>query len=80
MISTFFMILGAYLLYRFIFGFVIPVFRTTSKIKQQFRTMQQQMNEQMNTAQNSTPPQSAPQQANSAQVPKHEYIEFEEVK
>jgi hypothetical protein len=32
-----------YLLYRFIVGFVIPVVRTTSKVKKQFNAMKEQM-------------------------------------
>lgn len=68
-----FFLLIAYLLYRFIFGFVIPVYRTTRKVKQGFREMQDRMNEA--ERQRTPPPQSTPQREQPG-----EYIDFEEVK
>ena len=35
--------IGIYLLYRFIFGFVIPVIKTTSQVKKQFSAMKEKM-------------------------------------
>jgi hypothetical protein len=44
-----------YLLYRFIAGFLIPVIRTTSHVRQQFNNMNQQANQQGQTP-NQPPP------------------------
>ena len=69
-------ILLGYVLYRFITGFLIPVFRTGKQIKKQFNEMQQGMHDQMQQ-QSSTPP---PQQQATKTSPAGEYIDFEEVK
>lgn len=69
-------ILLGYVLYRFITGFLIPVFRTGKQIKKQFNEMQQRMHEQMQQ-QSSAPP---PQQQAAKKSPSGEYIDFEEVK
>ena len=37
-----------YLLYRLIFHFIIPVYKTTKQVKKQFRDMHSRMEEQMN--------------------------------
>lgn len=64
------------MLYRFITGFLIPVFKTGKQIKKQFNQMQQHMNDQMKqqASSSSAPPQSA------KKSPVGEYIDFEEVK
>ena len=62
-----------YLLYKLIFDFIIPVYRTTRRVKKQFGEMQQKMQEQMNrTSQN--------QAAAKPIVAKEDYIDYEEVK
>jgi hypothetical protein len=81
--SVFVDILLVYLLYRFIAGFLVPLFRTTSTMRQQFRNM------------NANPPAGGPASnpPNSGARPNHqpdspksgpgkvgEYIDFEEVK
>ena len=73
-----FYILLGYVLYRFITGFLIPVFKTGKQIKKQFNQMQQHMNDQMKqqASSSSTPP---PQQS-AKKSPVGEYIDFEEVK
>ena len=81
-----------YLLYRFITGFLIPVFRTTRQVREQFSQMKgQQMNNQPGsgtngnsggagaTTQNAAPKGSrANRRPNTSKV--GEYIDFEEVK
>ena len=67
-----------YLAYRFVFGFVIPVYKTTRQVKKQFREMNQRMqdhvNQQQSSQQTSTPnPETTKHQAG-------DYIDFEEVK
>jgi hypothetical protein len=67
----------AYLLFRLVFDFVIPIYRTTRKVKRTFR----EMNERMKAQQNNSTAQ--PQQEKSSSNQKStlgEYIDFEEVK
>ncbi len=72
-----FYILFGYLVYRFIAGFLFPVFRTGRQIKKQFDEMQQRMQDNM---QQSPPGSSSPQQQPHSKAPVGEYIDFEEVK
>ncbi|HUC82311.1 MAG TPA: hypothetical protein VMR70_15505 [Flavisolibacter sp.] len=67
----------AYLLFRLVFDFVLPIYRTTRKVKRTFR----EMNERMNAQQNTRPPQPQQEKSNSNQKSTlGEYIDFEEVK
>jgi hypothetical protein len=67
-----------YILYKLIFDFIIPIYQTTKKVKQQFGDMHNKMQEQMNTFNR--------QQSATTQTPKQEpakkedYIDFEEIK
>jgi len=68
-----------YLLYKFIFDFIIPVYESSKKIKKQFGEMQEKMQNNMNQYQNQQ------KAALSSPVEKPEkkegdYIDFEEVK
>jgi hypothetical protein len=72
-----------YLLYKFIFGFVIPVCRTTRQVKKQMNQFQQRFQEEQKT--HERPPQ--PKQSSSSGGTRadssghnHEYVDFEEVK
>jgi len=61
----------AYMAWRLIFDFVLPIYRTTRQVRRGFRNMQEQMNGQ----------QAEPQAASKAkQKPVGDYIDFEEVK
>lgn len=60
--------LAIYMLYRFIFGLVIPVSKTASQIKRKMSEMQQQQE----------PPQQ--KQAAATGVKKDDYLDFEEIK
>lgn len=68
-------VLLAYFLYRFITGFLIPVFRTGKQIKKQFNDMQQRMHDQMNEQK---PP--SPSTNDKSKTTAGDYIDFEEVK
>lgn len=68
----------AYLLYKIVFGFIIPVYKTTRQVKKGLREMQQRMSEQMNAQENYST-QSAPQPS-SQKEKKEDYIDFEEIK
>jgi hypothetical protein len=81
--SVFVDILLVYLLYRFIAGFLVPLFRTTNNMRQQFRDM----NAHPPTSEAaSNPPNSGAQPNHQTGNPKSgsgkvgEYIDFEEVK
>ena len=68
-----------YLLYRLIFHFIIPIYKTTKQVKGQFKDMQSRMQEQMNKQEQSF--QSAT--TNKTETPKEkssDNIDFEEVK
>jgi hypothetical protein len=69
-----------YLIYRFIGGFIIPLFRTTRTMRQQFNNMNGQNNGQ--NGQPSADPRSAgPEKAPKSESSKvGEYIDFEEIK
>ena len=66
-----------YLLYKFLFGFVIPIYRTTREVKRNFRHMQDQMNRQ-------APPGAPGDYQQTTTTSKKEkpgdYIDFEEIK
>ncbi len=74
-----FELFALYLLYKLIFDFIIPVVKTTNKVKKQFGEMSAQMQDKMNqqqTANNfNTTTKQAPTTARN-----DDYIEFEEVK
>ncbi|HRN56258.1 MAG TPA: hypothetical protein PLL71_07390 [Agriterribacter sp.] len=70
-------ILLGYGLYRFITGFLFPVFRTGKQIKKQFDEMQQRMQDNTQQSSAGSPP---PRQQSARKSPVGEYIDFEEVK
>ncbi|MCW3075086.1 MAG: hypothetical protein JWP69_2155 [Flaviaesturariibacter sp.] len=80
MLTALFCIFLAYILYRFIFHFVVPIWRTTRQVKRGFRDMQERMNSQM--GQYGQPQEPARHSAGSPSKPKQQgdYIDFEEVK
>jgi len=69
--EIFFLAIVLYLLYRFIFGFLVPVVRTTRHVRQQFRNMQESAGASQ---------QQPRQEPKPKQPPVGEYIDFEEVK
>ena len=72
-----------YIGYQFIFNLVIPVYKTTRKIKKGFREMHGKMQEQANGQQQSRPNSSSGKPWKQPTANKEEtgdYIDFEEVK
>jgi hypothetical protein len=68
-----------YLLYRLVFHFIIPIYKTTKQVKNQFKDMQSHMQEQMKKQEQSY--HSA--NSNKSEAPKEkagDYIDFEELK
>lgn len=80
MLRYIFIFLAIYLGYKLIFDIIVPVFKTTRKIRQQFGAMNQHMQEQM------SPKQAGQEFANGQSNTQHkkaspgDYIDFEEVK
>jgi len=82
--DIFFLGIVLYLLYKFVFNFFLPVFRTTKHVRQQFRNMQEHAQDpngpfQRSYTQQSEPATKRPEPAK----PKNtmgEYIDFEEIK
>jgi hypothetical protein len=74
--------LAAYIIYKVVFEVIVPIFRTTQKIRRQFGNMQQHMQDQMNATQNqngyTNPGQPKPEPNKTSRA--GDYIDFEEVK
>lgn len=71
-------ILLIYILYKLVFDFIIPIYRTSKRVKRQMREMNARMQEQMNShnqQQSSQPSRPKPEPVN-----KEEYIDYEEIK
>jgi len=70
-------ILGIYLLYKFMVDFAIPVYKASRKVQEQFKNMQQRTNSNGNSSQNNykASPASEP-----VKTSKKDYIDFEEIK
>ena len=68
----------AWFLYKLVFGFIIPVYRTTRLMKKKFREMheyaQEQQMKQQGFNQSSAPPKS------TVKTRGEDYIDFEEIK
>jgi lipopolysaccharide export LptBFGC system permease protein LptF len=65
-----------YVLFKLVFNFVIPIYKTTRKVRQSFRDMQQKMQEEQPGAY-----QPSPNGTKTAhKEPLGDYIDFEEVK
>lgn len=71
--------LVAFVLFRFIFRIVIPVYRTTREVKKKFRQFETRQQEQAQQQQrfqpNNSPPKKEPQKGDRDK----DYIEFEEI-
>ena len=81
-LSFLFWLFMAYLAYKLIFGLVIPLFRTTRRIRKSFREMQEQMQGAGNgfNRQETPRPQATAAQPHNKGAEPEDYIEFEEVK
>jgi hypothetical protein len=78
MLSFLFFTFLFYVLFKLVFDFVIPIYKTTKKVKQSFRNIQQQMHEQQNGP--AAYQSSANGKTKTKQQPSGDYIDFEEVK
>lgn len=77
MLKILFELFLLYMLYKLVFDFIIPVYKTTKQVKQKVNEMNRNVNEQMNRQErdkfNATTKPAAPKKGD-------DYIEFEEVK
>jgi hypothetical protein len=75
-------ILLAYFLYRFVFNFLLPIFKVGRQMKRQVKDFQSQMNQaQQQQYQHNHQQQAAPQQpAKPSKEKSGDYIDFEEIK
>lgn len=85
MLQIIFWALLAYIAYRFLFGFVLPVSKATRDVRRQFKAAQEEManrvREQQGYRTGDTVVEEAPQAGQPAQKEvRKEYIDFEEVK
>jgi len=74
--TTILYILLGWFLYNLIFKFIIPVYRASRKMKEQFRQMQDQMHQRQETQASQAPPP----RPTSKPKPAGDYIDFEEIK
>ena len=68
-----------YVLYKLVFDFVIPIYRTTQRVKKSFREMHQKMQEGPNGFSGEHQP-SQNGTGTKGKKPLGDYIDFEEVK
>jgi len=66
----------AYMLYRLIFNFILPIYRTTRKVRKGFRDMQEKMNQQPDSSYADNRGDDKKPNLNNV----GEYIDFEDVK
>ena len=74
------LIIGIYLAYRFIFHFLIPVYRASKKMHQQFKGMQDQMNQNTQGQPNGFRRETVNDPKAGDQKVNKDYIDFEEIK
>ncbi|HEY0065994.1 MAG TPA: hypothetical protein VGB46_01485 [Flavisolibacter sp.] len=81
MLAIIFYALLAYILYRLVFHFILPVYRTYRRVKKGFREMHEQMeSRQPGGPQQGPGPSNASQGSPNGQPKAGEYIDFEEIK
>lgn len=76
MARIFFLGIISYLLYRLVFELIIPIFKTTKTVRNQFKDMQDQVNQRADAFQK----QKANGQDQKSKTRVGEYIDFEEIK
>lgn len=70
-----------YLLYRLVFNFILPIYRTTKQVKRSFREMHEQMNQQQQYPGNGAETQAQQNKGKNLNTDNiGEYIDYEEVK
>ena len=82
MVRVILIILGIIVLYKLIFDFIIPVYRTSRDIRRKFKDMNQQMQDRVNQFNQASQQQASAQKQEQQKKPAtdKDYIDFEEVK
>jgi hypothetical protein len=81
MLKYLFYIFLAYMLYQVVFKLVIPIYRTTRRVKKSFRDMQEQMNAHAQAQGRPPVDETTYTPSNNGKEKKAgEYIDFEEIK
>ena len=78
--KIFLILLGIYILYKFIVDFAIPIYITSKKVQEQFRNMQQMNGNRFNQHTAAGTSTYAQEPKKTTENSKEDYIEFEEVK
>lgn len=77
LIKILFQLFLVYMLYKFIFNLVIPLYKSSQVMRQKMNEMNSRMRQQeMNTREQAAQPNPQPQ----AKVNKEDYIDYEEIK
>jgi len=76
-LRTLFELFVLYMLYKFIFDFIIPIYQTTKQVKQKVNEMQRNVDEQAKRQSNQY---TSAAKEPSARAKNEDYIDFEEVK
>lgn len=82
------MVLVGYIIYRFVYGFVVPLMRASRQVRQQFRNMQGSSHDfngydgpqNASGAQRPNGTQASPTSKRGFKPPAEDYIDFEEIK
>ncbi|MCP9751241.1 hypothetical protein [Ferruginibacter sp. HRS2-29] len=69
-----------YLLYKLVFDFIIPIYRTTKQMSGKMRDMQEKMNQQHQQQQQAQAFQETTRQQASSKKSSDDYIDYEEIK
>ena len=72
--------IGIWVLYKLIFEFIIPVYRSTKVMRSKFREMHEHMQNQMNQTNQNNYADPSESKTSRTQPPQGDYIEFEEIK
>ena len=80
LIKLLFYIFIGYILYRLVFGFIIPVYNSTKQVRRQMRDMQEHMRNQYQQQQQQNTPPPPPRKEPAKPRDKGDYLDFEEIK
>ena len=77
MADIFLLAIAFYILYKLVFDFIVPVYKTSTHVKNQFKNMQENMHRPPDSSRQPKNPESKKEKKDQ---PIGEYIDFEEVK
>lgn len=80
LLKLLFYIFIGYILYKLVFGFIIPVYNSTKHVRRQMRDMQEHMRDQYQQQQQQSAPPPPPRKEPAKPRDKSDYLDFEEIK